>query len=312
MHKPKVLFLVDQCEDPVIDSLIAGFLRVGYTMGADMMVFPAKPHLFLDPKVNYQSIGLSAVNAIFCVSDIADQLARGCFDLVIISGIWQFKYMREMYAYLLNLVADTPCVIVTEKQRLLDSYWKFRTDLNLLKVFYRHKYPDYDGLSISWSIMEERTGSATKTRDTFFAGRTTPMRKPYTDALKAAGYKDIHEKHVTRNYSEYLALLRSSKVTFCFPADGYNLSRLQRNPAQTTCLLSHDHRKFIEVRDDFTHEQNIIFFDDPDDMIVKLEDILSDPGRLNAIAEAGFEHVTSHHLVQHSAKYVLGVVEELL
>lgn len=306
-----ILVLLGQWQEAVSDSVVLGLVKLGFSLGNNLIVYPLRTNLFT-PRDHMFYYGLPVPTGRLPMQDaegVRALLVKKFFDLVIMAGIWQPPYMRSMYEHILSAMTDEPCAVISETKHF-DDIWVYRDDLNIVANFYREKYPDWDGFPITAAIMEERLNTwpvplNRKLCDTFYAGRRTALRDPYTDALIKAGYANIFQGHYSSKRSDYLAAVRSSRVTFCFPGTNYNLGTLLRGAAQRTCMLAYDCSHIIEIRKNFTHDVNAIYFNGVDDMLSKLESILKDEQKLQKIAEAGYQHVRNHHLVQHLAQYVL-------
>jgi hypothetical protein len=100
------------------------------------------------------------------------------------------------------------------------------------------------------------------------------------------------------------------KIGLLFSND--NISRRFECPANGQLLFIKANNLDMEFRDDFTNDVNAVYYYDNEDLYSKLESILNDYESWYRLSTSSFNHIRSSHLIQHSAKYVINVVENLL
>jgi hypothetical protein len=69
-----------------------------------------------------------------------------------------------------------------------------------------------------------------------------------------------------------------------------------------TCLLTDD---IPDIHDHFKDGEHLVLFNDVDDAVNKLHDLLSDPDRMERIAEAGYKEALAKHTYRHRAETIL-------
>jgi len=241
-------------------------------------------------------------------------LERDFFDIVFISNIWRWPQWRGIYKIILDSIKDTPCVYISEANVAVENVWTFEP-VNWVAKFYKSKKHSWDGYPIAMAMLKENIGKAEqKDIDVFFAGTsvTIPRRKLYLATLQKAGFKHVYNDHLPGTYAQYLAMMRRAWICPVLPSLQPYVSRDIEAAGQYSVALLPDVRDEIEFRDGFTDGVNAVFYDSVDDLMEKIGDLLPDEDRMKTIAQAGYEHVLNHHLVEHQVDYVMGIVEPLL
>ena len=309
----KILYLLAENEQTVNDRLLLGLVKLGYNINENIDVFPYKFSLFgnLDHKAYF---GLPNCNT--NVPFITEQLRKGLFDLVFLTDFYFCPYYIEVYREIIRYIGDTPCVIIQEAGVTWSDHWPFG-DLNVVAHFsqYVPKDTNLPLIPITFPLQEQEIGSAEKEYDVFFAGTPSEHRMQYLQKLLDHGYENIYPYHIDDTMSGYSARLRKARV-------GISISRCRRSTLNTFRpieIAASNSCAFIENWEDeviwphpFTHNENAIIYNSPDDMLEKLKDILSDEERLKEISRKGQEHVINHFLCHVVAKEVMDIVLERL
>jgi len=309
-----ILYLSSPNVESVNDRLIVGLSRIGYELGEQLFTYPYKPNLYRSQD-HHAYMGL-ALDGLLDMRDVIARLNYGFFDVALIANIWTYPELQMGYELILQSLGDTPCIVISQSDQLIDHDWHFLT-VNRIAEFYseRKREKEYIGsFAIGWSELEERVPESVpeKHYDTFFAGAKHPEREKYIKALQDAGYANIHDEYYSTVWSEYVTAIRGAKVTFGLPGEFKNSDKMWEGAAQGCSIMNWNYNPSVKVRQNFTDGEDVLFFADEDDMIAKLEALLADEAKLAATARAALDHIRDHHLVQHTAKYLIDIVEALL
>jgi spore maturation protein CgeB len=250
--------------------------------------------------------------------EIRSLLSSNRFDLVIMGSIWNLTYMKGVYNYILSSAGNTPCVIISEDRDSVVDRWTSlgMVDMNLLAYFHANSKEIESSISIPFYYLEEDCYFGKKTIDTFFAGTPNINRYFYMDKLTKAGYKNIHRSFVTNNKSEYLKHLRQSKTGFgIYRFDIPQSSNRYRHievTSQGSCLFMKIPDPQFKQIHEFEDNISAIYYNNPDDLLEKLNIVLKDEEKLYQIAKNGYDHVMNYHLEHQGAQYVLDNIEARL
>ena len=307
----KILYLLAENEQTLNDRLLVGLVELGYKINESIIVFPYKYSLFgnCDHKSYF---GLPNCNT--NVPDITGKLENGFFDLVFLSDIYWYPYYLGLFDHIMSFIKDTPCVIIQEGGAIWSETCPYK-NLNIIAHFsqYVPKDAGLPLLPITFPLQEKEIGSAEKEYDVFFAGLSSPHRMQYLQKLIDHGYENIYPYHIDDTRSGYCARLRKARV-------GLSISRSRGSTLNTfrpvevagsgSCAFIENWEDEIIWPHPFTHNENAIIYNSPDDMLEKLQDILSDEERLKEISRKGQEHVINHFLCHVVAKEVMDIVIE--
>jgi len=312
-----ILVLFSQNEEILVNVIVKGFVKLGYHIGNDLITYPNNVGFYRSDD-DICSIGLPMPEKDYKPQDIATMLSANRFDLIIMGSIWRVGFMNDVYNHILSCAGSIPCIIISEHREYALTEWtnSDMTGINLLAYFHSNSKEGENSIPIPFYALEEDCYYGEKSTDTFFAGASSINRHFYLDKLIKAGYKDIYSYKIVGSKSEYHKYLRQSRVGFGIymsdlPQSSNRFRHLEVSSQGSCLLMKTPDLQFRQIHE-FEDGISAIYYNDPDDLLEKLNQILKDEDRLNQIAKNGYDHIMKNHLDYQGAQYVLDVIEERL
>lgn len=136
----------------------------------------------------------------------------------------------------------------------------------------------------------------------FSAGDSADDRPIIRRLVEAAGW-DISQGYT---HDEYMKRLCRARIGINVRGHGWDTYRYWETPWAGTLLLSQ--KLSIVIEKNFVDGVEAVFFDSPEDCIIKARELLADPARLANIAAGGLQAVRERHSSIHRAQYVFDVL----
>lgn len=151
------------------------------------------------------------------------------------------------------------------------------------------------------AIPEDLPPAEERTTPVFYAGRdNSEIRVACRRILAARGYVHL-EDHYSKG--DYNRMISKAKIGVSARGVGWDTYRYWETPYFGALLLSQE--VGLVIPGDFQPDREAVYFRSPEEMALKIDQLLYDPGRLEGIAQAGREAVLSRHLSKHRAERVL-------
>ena len=312
-----ILVLVSYNSDILLDVIIKGFVKLGFRIGRELTIYPNDASIYRHSDHLF-SMKLMKPDMEYKPDEIGYRLQHKEYDLIIMGSIWGLPYMKDVYNHILSFSNNTPCVIVSEDATsIIDNLDYYGLgNINLISYFHTNSREGEKTDSIPFYVLEEDCFFGDKIIDTFFAGNFTPYRKTYLDKLIGAGYQNIYGYTLITTKSNYLKYLRISSVgfgiySFDVPQSSNRFRHIETVSQGCALFMKRPVPEFKTVHE-FEDGISAIYYNDPDDLLVKLGEGFADREKLNWIARNGYDHVMNYHLDYQGAQYILDNIKSKL
>ena len=299
-----LLYVMGDQEEAVNDRILMGLLHLGWEIGRNLFVVPDKCHF-------HYSYTLPLIHV--DIRRLKMKLEDGFFNFALVGNVNQSTHLSSAYNYLFESFKEIPVAHVVE-QPVREPVWDY-VPIHIAVTFYEKKYHDLHGYPINYGLLPyeipETFSEVERPIDVFFAGRGDDIRNEYVRKLREMGYRMVFGDKVEFAHEHYLKLLRYSLIAPIFPTIQPILARTVETPGQGVCTLMWDFRGEVEMWRCFEEGNQVVFFKDWDDFVIKLHELESDIPKAMAIAQRGYEFVRENHMVYHGTRYVLDTLEAL-
>ena len=313
---PKILILGHSSSDYGMDTLFDGLCRV--VGECNVVEYPPKPMLHgdkFDAAQNYPCTFTHA-SSFSSLSDIADRLEAGWFDIVLYADVVEMMHPKEV-RLLLGAAANLPLIVYdtwddcyTPLKAVLDYTGRAQVDL----VFKREMLSAVDYGENTYPLpfgypeskVHEIPPYPERQHDFFWAGKREFGLRP----IILQQVEKLMRRKFDRAFDQaaYSKRIRNSQIGLSLWGYGFDTVRYWEIPAHGGMLLAQ--RPPIQIPHNFVNGYSAVFFDDLFELEQKLIYYLNHPEAAEKIAVQGHQHWKTYHTTEARAEQLLSLIEQ--